>query len=552
MATTRMKSIAHVLGLQELVIKIVEHTGSLGCAVNLGITSRAMFTPCMSVAWRDLSSEIHLLKLLPYTLSEPEDSSHNYMKFTHNDTSRLCVYGPFVKKLGIFKPWRYKWRLTNCNSLLSYAKTHPLLPNLDTLTWNFSTSERYWDVMVCMGLFVSPSLTKFKIEFDGRLSSIGPAVSRMVLESLFDTCPNIQSLSFFPANHERSQSPLDDASSVDHLQMPNTDLRALRSVLIGFGHLTAFQTNLRVLELFPLDGLLNLTSLEVDMEEEPLLNPMPYQRFPLLEHLGLFRCNQLNVAQILPGSGTGLVSLLLSSRGYPDFVQSVVQHLARYHPTLSCLGMHACGVMFHTHVNDIQPSQLQPLQCMSRLHTLRLEGMELTATDHRRLDLRFWDILPRTLRNLEIPTQMITAQQLLDLTTQAPWIQELETGWGGNDLKGFGWDLHQATLPRLRNLKIHLWVQWLYSQDSRQSSKLTSYLVADTVALLCPNTQVIDHGNKMAYRYYRGILCQEIDLKPWRAEDLREPMHIPRREANENLAPLNYIYLVLFLLAFVA
>ncbi|KAG9096616.1 hypothetical protein FS749_008094 [Ceratobasidium sp. UAMH 11750] len=359
---------------------------------------------------------------------------------TDEEMSRFHLYASFVKSLAIFSRDYSHWKLSNYNWLLSYSKSRALLPNLQTLTFADGGEPLYYQaIAIRIGLFLSPSLLKFEVVIRGNIYPVTLSLPAtwLVLRSIADTCPKLHSLAIFPYYLEEDEEDeedlpeddesCDDVSTLLRTQTPGITFKDLGLPFSQISGLTTLKTNISVLKLLPLGGLLHLESLDVNMCRKSYKAQLPYTSFPSLKHLGLFHCHEYDILSLFPTPSTILTSFRLHFSPLGDPLPQTISQLAKHFPNLTDLSIHPHAELKPDYtMSGVKPVVLKPLAKLIYLQSLHLLNVSVTPEDADSTRVfSHISVLLSNLKVLEMPFQPITLFQLQDILAQLPKIQYL-------------------------------------------------------------------------------------------------------------------------------
>ncbi|QRV84985.1 hypothetical protein RhiJN_13001 [Ceratobasidium sp. AG-Ba] len=270
------------------------------------------------------------------------------------------------------------------NELLSYSESHTLLPNLQTITWGrgYPNPLHYQAVAIRLGLFLSPSLLKFRIANDIDQALWRPSIAWLVLSSVANTCPDIRVLDFFP-DHDATDSETEpdesceDVSALLRAEALDPTYCDLGLLFGELQNLTELRTNIGAIKSFPLEGLANLKFFEVNMHWNSHNMRLPYELFPSLEHLGLL-CYQTDLVYLLPSHNTRISLLRFHKYTAESLEQQVVSHIVKCLPQLTTVLIYAdTQRAWESDAAEVPPDFLEPLGTLTKMRHLDL--IEITV-----------------------------------------------------------------------------------------------------------------------------------------------------------------------------
>ncbi|KAG9082731.1 hypothetical protein FS749_006614 [Ceratobasidium sp. UAMH 11750] len=193
-----------VFSVPELAYIICTFANQKDCGRLLRV-NRSLFLCARTFAWRHVTGAIHLLRLMPATLSN-QPSIQNHLVATIN-TSRLGIYAPFIESLEISrspaKKYRIegKWRIS-----LAQAQSAPLLPNLRRLTYT-GPRELDEDQLDYLALFLSPTIREIEITVRGYPLWQSLSSASRFLNQVSHKCPDLGRLRFYPGRITSEPDP---------------------------------------------------------------------------------------------------------------------------------------------------------------------------------------------------------------------------------------------------------------------------------------------------------------------------------------------------------
>ncbi|KAG8717473.1 hypothetical protein FRC09_014227 [Ceratobasidium sp. 395] len=191
--------------------------------------------------------------------------------------SRFHIYAPSIKNLDVDSPYGESLEVHDWESLILYAQTTQLLPNLVV----FHGSQR--DLWPCL-LFLSGSTQTIRIFQD--TDSFGNIPTSKILGHIANQCPNIFRLEFY--------CQLEEPTNGDYLE--DALLQMFTPLSMGFQNLHHIMSNTLILQpdaLRRLAQLPNLTNIWAQAEPDTLpwnsssCGQLPPDSFPALKSLSL-------------------------------------------------------------------------------------------------------------------------------------------------------------------------------------------------------------------------------------------------------------------------
>lgn len=218
------------------------------------------------------------------------------------DLTRFNIYAPWIHELEIFGG-PYSQELANPDPLLSLRAKRPLLPNLRRLTACTGSPIDGGQLLWFIDLFLCRSLTEIRtvLHDKGYHSHIEPAVIPGFLQKVLNTCPQIQTLEFYPQDSQtRSAS---DGPGAARYYIPGNEYR---DTLASLSNLRSFVSTMYILQPETFSVLGNLPHLESltirgCREDAPVLDlglSVPQTWFPNLKELRLYEVHPRDIVTL--------------------------------------------------------------------------------------------------------------------------------------------------------------------------------------------------------------------------------------------------------------
>lgn len=197
-----MESVLHV---PELARWIYTHSNREDF-IHLSLTCRAVFPLAIPFAWENVKDVSRLFDLLGEdvvsTYEGEEEPLITELKLPEpldeKAFARFNIYAPFVKNLEIFRCEYQQFVMANSQSLIDFAQTCELLPNLVSLTLQADNTRRL-GYLFWTRIFASRSMLNIQAIY-GKYD-VMPVTSTeresVLMRTIVSRCPNVQKLAFF-------------------------------------------------------------------------------------------------------------------------------------------------------------------------------------------------------------------------------------------------------------------------------------------------------------------------------------------------------------------
>ncbi|KAG9076820.1 hypothetical protein FS749_011355 [Ceratobasidium sp. UAMH 11750] len=171
--------------------------------VNLARTSRNCFGSTIGFVWREVRGVHNLFKLIPGTKCSAVGAGDTWKlaipDLNAADLSRFKFYAPYVSHLHILPNLHAKYRFSDWEKLMRYAKSTTLLPNLQTLVYarDSSKDEKFvrWIIpFLCANIL---TVHTHSVEWSCE-ANISMGRASKLLKAISKRCADITDLSFFP------------------------------------------------------------------------------------------------------------------------------------------------------------------------------------------------------------------------------------------------------------------------------------------------------------------------------------------------------------------